>query len=71
MRQPARVEAALGLTIRGLIAIIESMRKSVDELEAELSREFDDHPMAHTLRSAPGLGPILAAPVLAEIPTQG
>ncbi|HZJ05551.1 MAG TPA: transposase [Nocardioidaceae bacterium] len=43
------------------------MRASVDELEAQLSHEFHTHPLAPVLRSAPGLGPILAARVLAEI----
>ena len=67
LRQPERVEAALGLTITGLVAIIDAMRASVDQLEAELTGEFAAHPQAATLRSAPGLGPILAARVLAEV----
>jgi transposase len=50
-----------------LVAIIEAMRTAVGALETELAREFDTHPMASTLQSAPGLGPILAARVLAEI----
>lgn len=67
LRQPARVEAALGVTVAQLVAIIESMRTAVDTLEAELAREFDTHPMAPTLRSAPGIGPVLAARILAEV----
>jgi transposase len=43
------------------------MRRSVDELEAELGREFATHPLAPILQSAPGLGPVLAARVLAEV----
>jgi transposase len=67
LRQPARVEAALGATVVQLVAIIGSMRTAVDALETELAREFATHPMASTLRSAPGLGPVLAARVLAEV----
>jgi transposase len=66
LRQPHRVEAALGLTVKGLLGIIDAMRASVEELEAELGCEFNTHPLAPVLRSAPGLGPVLAARVLAE-----
>jgi len=67
LRQPPAVEEALGLATRGLLEIISSMRSSVDALEAELAREFGRHPLAPVLRSAPGLGPVLAARVLAEL----
>ena len=67
LRQPERVEEALGLTVEGLVEIITAMRASVEHLEAELGREFETHPLAPVLRSAPGLGPILAARVLAEV----
>jgi transposase len=67
LRQPQRVEAALGLTVQGLVGIICAIRASVEALEAELAREFDSHPLAPVLRSAPGLGPILAARILAEL----
>jgi len=67
LRQPGRVQSALGLTVEGLVATITAMRSSVEQLEAELGREFETHPLAPVLRSAPGLGPILAARVLAEV----
>jgi len=50
-----------------LLGIIASMHQAVDALENELARAFDTHPWAPILRSVPGLGPILAARVLAEI----
>ena len=65
--QPPRVEQALGHTVAGLLGIIIAMQRAVDDLETELAREFDQHPQAAILRSVPGLGPILAARVLAEI----
>jgi len=67
LRQPPQVEAALGQAVTGLLGIIASMHQAVDGLEKELGRTFDTHPQASTLRSVPGLGPILAARVLAEI----
>ncbi|TCN53525.1 transposase IS116/IS110/IS902 family protein [Rhodococcus sp. SMB37] len=67
LRQPPQVEAALGRAVTGLLGIVASMHRAVDDLEKELGRVFDTHPQAQILRSAPGLGPILAARVLAEI----
>lgn len=67
LRQSAPVEAALGQTVVGLLAIIVAMQTAVEQLEKALSTEFDEHPLAPVLRSAPGLGPILAARVLAEV----
>lgn len=67
IRQPAAVETALGLTVTGLIQVIASMRATVEAHEAALGEAFARHPLAQVLTSAPGLGPILAARVLAEI----
>ncbi|MBO1766700.1 IS110 family transposase [Allobranchiibius sp. GilTou38] len=65
--QPAAVEAALGLTVAGLVQVITAMQGAVASLEDALAAEFDRHHLAPVLRSAPGLGPVLAARVLAEI----
>jgi transposase len=67
LRQPAAVENALGLTVTGLMQVITAMRQTVDAHEAALAEAFDAHPLAPVLTSAPGLGPVLAARVLAEI----
>lgn len=67
LRQPPRVEAAYGHTVRGLIEVVVAMQHAVEDLAAELALEFDAHPQATILRSVPGLGPILAARVLGEI----
>lgn len=67
LRQPTPVEAALGHTVVGLLGIITAMQAAVEQLEQALAVEFDGHPMAPVLCSAPGLGPILAARVLAEV----
>jgi transposase len=67
LRQPEPVEKALGQTVVGLLTIITSMQNAVEQLEEALKVEFDKHALAPILRSAPGLGPILAARVLAEV----
>lgn len=67
LRQPPAVEAALGVTVAGLVRVIDAMRCTVAAHETELAHAFDAHPLATILISAPGLGPVLAARVLAEI----
>jgi len=67
LRQPPQVETAYGHTATGLIAVLVAMREAVDALEAQLGQQFEAHPQAAILRSAPGLGPVLAARVLGEI----
>jgi transposase len=67
LRQPAPVETALGKVALSLIGILTAMHTAVEQLEQALTIEFDAHPLEPILRSAPGLGPVLAARVLAEI----
>lgn len=67
LRQSGPVEAALGQTVVTLIGILAAMHAAVEHLERALAVEFDKHELATILRSAPGLGPVLAARVLAEI----
>jgi len=67
LRQPSRVEDALGQAVAGLIAIITAMQTSISALEQAMTAEFTQHDYADILRQAPGLGPILAARVLGEI----
>lgn len=67
LRQPPQVEQALAHTVTGLLAIIVAMQRAVTSLDAELATVFDQHPKTAIIRSAPGLGPILGARILAEI----
>ena len=67
LRQPPQVEAALGVTVQTLLGVLAAEQKAVATLEAALAEQFDAHPLAPVLRSAPGLGPVLAARVLAEV----
>ena len=67
LRQPERVEAAYGDAVAGLLNTIAVMQAGIARLETAMTAEFDRHPDAKILSPAPGLGPILAARVLAEI----
>ena len=67
LRQPLQVEAAYGDTVTGLIFGLVAMREAVDALESQLGQQFEAHPQAAFLRSALGLGPVLAARVLGGI----
>ncbi len=67
LAQPQPVETGLGVAVAGLVAIAQTMTRAVADLETALVTDFDAHPWAPILRSAPGLGPVLAARVLAEV----
>jgi transposase len=67
LRQPAAVEAALGVSAQTLLRVLAAQQAAVETLAKALSDRFDTHALAPILRSAPGLGPVLAARVLAEI----
>jgi transposase len=65
--QSPPVESALGCALLGLVEVVLAMEASIAKLEQALTDVFSTHPMQSVLTSAPGLGPILAARVLAEI----
>ncbi|GGD91253.1 IS110 family transposase [Microbacterium murale] len=67
LRQSDPVETALGSVVVGLLKIVEVMRDAVEELERALTTELAQHPLAPILQSAPGIGAVLAARMLAEI----
>jgi transposase len=61
-----KVATAFGHTVAALVRVITEPSTQIEALEGELNAHFDLHPDAVILRSQPGLGPILAARVLAE-----
>ncbi len=67
LRQPNRVEAAYGEAVGALVDSIAAMQAGIARLETTLKAGFDQHADAKILSPAPGLGPILAARVLAEV----
>ncbi len=67
LRQPARIEQAMGTQALGYQRALDAAAANVTDLEQALTGSFDQHPDAEIITSLPGLGPILGARVLAEI----
>lgn len=67
LRQPPSVEEAMGLAAKTLIDILTQMHAAVADLHSALVEQFDQHELAPVLTSAPGLGTVLAARILAEV----
>lgn len=67
LRQPPSVEEAMGLAAKALIDILTQMHAAVASLNDALAEQFSQHALAPVLTSAPGLGTVLAARILAEV----
>jgi len=67
LRLPARAELAHGRATRALLGVIVAVQTGISDLEQAMADELEHHPDAELLHAVPGLGPILAARVLAEI----
>ena len=63
---PPLVEAAMGASVRSLVAVLSTMRAEISRLEQELASGFNAHPDAKVVRTLPGLGTVLGARVLGE-----
>lgn len=66
LTRSAPVTAGFAATTRSLTVVIRAMSVEIAELEQQLRAEFARHPAATIYRSQPGLGPVVAARVLAE-----
>jgi transposase len=66
LQAPPLVAEAFGHTVTALVAVIGELARQIERLETQLAATFEQHPDAEILRSLPGLGPVLAARVLAE-----
>jgi hypothetical protein len=60
------VSAAMGSTVKALVAVATELSEQIGHLETELAEHFDQHPDAKIIQSLPGLGMTLGARVLAE-----
>lgn len=67
MRQPAAVEQAMGVALRGLLSQLDAICEALAELEALVNAAFSAHPDGRIISSVPGLGAALGARLLAEI----
>jgi transposase len=63
---PAGVVDAYATSVSALVAVISEMARQIAVLQAQVKAGFGRHPDAEIYLSQPGLGPILAARVLAE-----
>jgi transposase len=64
--QPPAVTAAYAAAARALVAVVTTLNAEIARLEEEVGAHFGPHPDAEVYLSQPGLGPVLAARVLAE-----
>ncbi|SQD95470.1 transposase [Parafrankia sp. Ea1.12] len=58
--------AAYGAVVRAQVGLIGTLTTEIGRLGAQVDAHFGQHPDAEVLLSQPGLGPVLAARVLAE-----
>ncbi len=66
-RQPAPVEHAMGRQLLALLTQLDAACQATDDLTTAVDEQLRTHPDAQILLSFPGLGPQLAARILAEI----
>ena len=67
LRHLPQVEKAFGRQALALLRLLDAACTNADELAAEATKHFDQHPDAEIITSLPGLGSLTGARVLAEI----
>ncbi|MDG4803613.1 IS110 family transposase [Micromonospora sp. WMMD980] len=67
LRQPAGIEAAMGHRAAALLTQLDATITSAQNLWVEVEVLADQHPQTEIYRSFPGMGPLLAARLLAEL----
>jgi transposase len=67
LRQPPRVEQAMGTQTSAHLRALNAAVTNITELEQAMIAAFDQHPDAEIITSFPGLGPVLGARLLGEI----
>jgi transposase len=60
------LEGAYGASVGALVAVLAELSRQITTLQGEVEAGFGQHPDAEVYLSQPGLGPVLAARVLAE-----
>ena len=66
--QPPALTAAYAAAVRSLLAVITTLNEQVRTLEGQVGEHFGRHPDAEIYLSQPGLGPVLGARVMGEVP---
>jgi transposase len=67
LRQLPKVENAFGRQALALLRLLDAACTNAEELAAEATKHFEQHPDAEIITSLPGLGSLTGARVLAEI----
>ncbi|MET7948999.1 IS110 family transposase [Micromonospora sp. NPDC005324] len=67
LRQPAEVETAMGHTTTALLTQLNAAIASAHTLWTQIDNLAEQHPHTAIYRSFPGMGPLLAARLLAEL----
>jgi transposase len=67
LRQLPMVETAFGRQALALLRLLDTACTNADELAAEATKQFEQHPDAEIITSLPGLGSLTGARILAEI----
>ncbi|WP_433531275.1 IS110 family transposase [Micromonospora sp. CA-263727] len=67
LRQPAQVEEAMGQHVLALLAQLDAMLASAEGLWTRVGALAEAHAHTRIYRSFPGMGPLLAARLLAEL----
>jgi transposase len=67
LRQPARVETAMGHQVSALLATLTTECANAEHLSAAATEAFTQHPDHHIITSFPGLADLTGDRVLAEI----
>jgi len=66
LQQPGTVAAAFAAIVSSQIVVISALNTQIEQLQAVVAENFDQHPAAEIYLSQPGLGQVLAARVLGE-----
>ena len=62
-----RFHSAYGQRVESLLVLIDAFGQQIDELNATITATFRDHAGYHAIQQIPGIGPTIAAILVAEI----
>ncbi|WP_406300989.1 IS110 family transposase (plasmid) [Embleya sp. NBC_00888] len=67
LRQPPAIEGAMGIRLLSLLRLLDALCDEIDDALHRMTEVLHTHPDAPTYLAVPGLGPVLATRLLAEI----
>jgi hypothetical protein len=66
LQQPSTVAAAFTAIVSSQTVVISALNTQIEQLQVVVAENFDQHPAVEIYLGQPGLGQVLAAPVLGE-----